>query len=81
MTCSTDTKGPIHFYIRDEEDTSSLINVIISNVSVVQVSSKPPIMQNVQIVDTDAGLVFVGSGIANEHDIAISDTSVLKVYI
>ena len=79
VVCSTNNRGPIHFYTEDSEDTSTLNNVVIANVSVVQVSSKPPIMQNVTIEDTDTGLVLVGSGISNEHDVSINEVHVLQV--
>lgn len=82
VTCSTlnnDIKPNIVINAVSLEERSTLQNVVFNNISKIQVSNEPPLMENVTVKDTDSGIIFVGSGPANEIDVILSNVKVQKV--
>ena len=58
---------------------SILENVIMSNLSGVQVSGTPPTVVNILLEDTQFGFVFVGQDQAKEKDVHMRDVTVRRV--
>ena len=69
----------IHFTTMERGRVSILENVIMSNISGVQVSGTPPTVVNVLLEDTQFGFVFVGRGIAKEKDVHMRNVTVRRV--
>ena len=69
----------IHISTMKDRSVSILENVVISNISGIQVSGTPPSVVNVTLENTEFGFVFVGRGIAKEKDIQMRNVTVRKV--
>jgi len=80
LVCSTDgTISGLHISTIDDGSVSILENVVMSDLSGIQVSGTPPVIVNVTLENTTFGLVFVGRGIAKEKDIHMRNLTVRKV--
>ena len=80
LVCSTDGRiSGLHISTLDDGSVSVLENVVMSDLSGIQVSGTPPVIVNVTLENTSFGLVFVGRGIAKEKDIHIRNLTVRKV--
>ena len=80
LVCSTDGRiSGLHISTLDDGSVSSLENVVMSDLSGIQVSGTPPVIVNVTLENTTFGLVFVGRGIAKEKDIHMRNLTVRKV--
>ena len=82
VVCSTNGEmNGIHITTMERGSVSILENVIMSNLSGVQVSGTPPTVVNVLLEDTQFGFVFVGRGIAKEKDVLMHNVTVRKVAV
>ena len=69
----------IHITTMERGSVSILENVIMSNISGVQVSGTPPTVSNVLLEDTEFGFVFVGRGPAKEKDVHMRNVIIRRV--
>ena len=69
----------IHISTMEDGSVSILENVIMSNMSGIQVSGMPPSVVNVTLENTEFGFVFVGRGMAKTKDIQMRNVTVRKV--
>ena len=80
LVCSDNGEmNGIHITTMKRGSVSILENVIMSNISGVQVSGTPPTVVNVLLEDTQYGFVFVGRGIAKEKDVHMRNVTVRRV--
>ena len=71
----------IHISTMDSESVSILENVVMSNISGIQVSGTPPSVVNVTLEDTTYGFAFVGQGELHTKDIHMHNVTVKKVRV
>ena len=80
LVCSTnDRVSGLHISTLDDDSVSVLENVVMADLSGIQVSGTPPFIVNVTLENTTFGLVFVGRGIAKEKDVHMRNVTVRKV--
>lgn len=78
ITC-TGRMAAFHFSSRDNLEVSTLEHVFMDNISGIQVSGTPPVLQHLTLTNSHRGIVFIGAGITKEKDIFMSYVTITKV--
>ena len=64
---------------RDDSEVSTLTNVLLDSVGIIQISGTPPKWQNVFVNNSQEGIIYLGAGISKEVDVYMRNTTVFQV--